>query len=118
MLIAKNRMPRLMTAAAPGAGIADHLAVLGFVLQQLADVGQDRSGNDRVEINQQGIAHVLSQGRGAIVLVPEIALTPQTVQRFAGRFGPQVAVLCTSAHLPSLRPWRHSTDGCHFAHWR
>jgi primosomal protein N' (replication factor Y) (superfamily II helicase) len=36
---------------------------------------------------------VRRQGRGAIVLVPEIALTPQTVDRFRARFGDQVAVL-------------------------
>src|SRR5690606_31428330 len=36
---------------------------------------------------------VLEQGRGAIVLVPEIALTPQTVARFRAEFGDVVAVL-------------------------
>ena len=36
---------------------------------------------------------VAQQGRSAIVLVPEISLTPQTVERFRGRFGDQVAVL-------------------------
>ena len=41
----------------------------------------------------QAIAAELEAGRGAIVLVPEIALTPQTVQRFAGRFGNRIAVL-------------------------
>jgi primosomal protein N' (replication factor Y) len=51
------------------------------------------TGSGKTEVYLQGIAHVLAQGRGAIVLVPEIALTPQTVQRFAGRFGQQVAVL-------------------------
>ena len=51
------------------------------------------TGSGKTEVYLQAIAHVLAQGRGAIVLVPEIALTPQTVQRFAGRFGAQVAVL-------------------------
>jgi primosomal protein N' (replication factor Y) len=36
---------------------------------------------------------VAQRGRSAIVLVPEISLTPQTVERFRGRFGDQVAVL-------------------------
>src|SRR5690606_32420559 len=36
---------------------------------------------------------VLRQGRGAIVLVPEIALTPQTVSRFRAHFGDTIAVL-------------------------
>lgn len=51
------------------------------------------TGSGKTEVYLQSIAHVLGQGRGAIVLVPEIALTPQTVQRFASRFGNRVAVL-------------------------
>ena len=51
------------------------------------------TGSGKTEVYLQAIARVLEQGRGAIVMVPEIALTPQTVQRFAARFGPRVAVL-------------------------
>lgn len=51
------------------------------------------TGSGKTEIYLQAIANILSQGKGAIVLVPEISLTPQTVQRFAGRFGERVAVL-------------------------
>ncbi|MDD5705115.1 MAG: primosomal protein N' [Kiritimatiellae bacterium] len=51
------------------------------------------TGSGKTEVYLQAIARVLEQGRGAIVLVPEIALTPQTVQRFAGRFGARIAVL-------------------------
>ena len=51
------------------------------------------TGSGKTEIYLQAIARLLEQGKGAIVLVPEIALTPQTVRRFAGRFGNQVAVL-------------------------
>ena len=51
------------------------------------------TGSGKTEIYLQAIAKLLEQGKGAIVLVPEIALTPQTVRRFAGRFGNQVAVL-------------------------
>jgi primosomal protein N' (replication factor Y) len=51
------------------------------------------TGSGKTEVYLQAIAHVLARGRGAIVLVPEIALTPQTVQRFAGRFGGRIAVL-------------------------
>jgi primosomal protein N' (replication factor Y) len=51
------------------------------------------TGSGKTEVYLQAIAHVLARERGAIVLVPEIALTPQTVQRFAGRFGARIAVL-------------------------
>ena len=47
----------------------------------------------KTEVYLQSIAAVLEKGKEAIVLVPEIALTPQMVDRFKGRFGSQVAVL-------------------------
>lgn len=51
------------------------------------------TGSGKTEVYLQAIAKVLEAGKGAIVMVPEISLTPQTVQRFAGRFGNRVAVL-------------------------
>ncbi len=51
------------------------------------------TGSGKTEVYLQGIAQALAQDKGAIVLVPEIALTPQTVERFRSRFGTQVAVL-------------------------
>ena len=51
------------------------------------------TGSGKTEVYLQAIAKMLEQGRGAIVLVPEISLTPQTVQRFASRFGDRIAVL-------------------------
>ncbi len=54
---------------------------------------QGVTGSGKTEVYLQAIAAELEAGRGAIVLVPEIALTPQTVQRFAGRFGDRIAVL-------------------------
>ncbi|MCA9716709.1 MAG: primosomal protein N', partial [Myxococcales bacterium] len=50
-------------------------------------------GSGKTEVYLQLIAHALAQGGGAIVLVPEIALTPQLSDRFRGRFGDTVAVL-------------------------
>ncbi|MBI4662935.1 MAG: primosomal protein N' [Verrucomicrobia bacterium] len=44
------------------------------------------TGSGKTEIYLQAIAHALNQGKGAIVLVPEISLTPQTVERFKARF--------------------------------
>jgi len=51
------------------------------------------TGSGKTEVYLQACATALALGKGAIVLVPEIALTPQTVGRFAARFGDSVAVL-------------------------
>lgn len=51
------------------------------------------TGSGKTEVYMQAIAATLAEGRSAIVLVPEISLTPQTVNRFAARFGKGVAVL-------------------------
>ena len=51
------------------------------------------TGSGKTEVYLQAIAKELDAGRGAIVMVPEISLTPQTVRRFASRFGDKVAVL-------------------------
>lgn len=47
----------------------------------------------KTEVYLQAIAKALEQGGEAIVLVPEISLTPQTVERFRARFGDMVSVL-------------------------
>ncbi|MGG6438815.1 primosomal protein N' [Saccharococcus caldoxylosilyticus] len=51
------------------------------------------TGSGKTEVYMQAMEEVLRQGKEAIVLVPEISLTPQMVERFKGRFGSQVAVL-------------------------
>lgn len=51
------------------------------------------TGSGKTEIYLQAIEKVIQQGKEAIVLVPEISLTPQMVRRFKGRFGSKVAVL-------------------------
>lgn len=51
------------------------------------------TGSGKTEVYLQAAATTLARGRTAIILVPEIALTPQIVTRFADRFGDTVAVL-------------------------
>jgi primosomal protein N' (replication factor Y) (superfamily II helicase) len=51
------------------------------------------TGSGKTEVYLQACAAALARGRGAIVLVPEIALTPQTLGRFRARFGERIAVL-------------------------
>lgn len=51
------------------------------------------TGSGKTEVYLRAISKVLEMGKSACVLVPEIALTPQTVGRFRSRFGADVAVL-------------------------
>jgi primosomal protein N' (replication factor Y) len=60
------------------------------------------TGSGKTEVYLQAIAHALEEGKGAIVLVPEISLTPQTVERFKARFGSgklQTLVAVLHSHL-------------------
>jgi primosomal protein N' (replication factor Y) len=60
------------------------------------------TGSGKTEVYLQALSHTLASGRGAIVLVPEISLTPQTVERFKARFcsGPlQTLVAVLHSHL-------------------
>jgi primosomal protein N' (replication factor Y) (superfamily II helicase) len=51
------------------------------------------TGSGKTEVYLRAVAAALERGRSAIVLVPEIALTPQTAARFVERFGDAVAVM-------------------------
>lgn len=51
------------------------------------------TGSGKTEVFLQAIERVIEKGRNAIMLVPEISLTPQMVQRFVSRFGNSVAVI-------------------------
>ena len=60
------------------------------------------TGSGKTEIYLQALAHALEQDKGAIVLVPEISLTPQTVERFKARFSSgkwQTLVAVLHSHL-------------------
>lgn len=51
------------------------------------------TGSGKTEVYTELICQVLKEGRQAIVLIPEIALTYQTVMRFYGRFGDRVSII-------------------------
>jgi primosomal protein N' (replication factor Y) (superfamily II helicase) len=70
------------------------------------------TGSGKTEVYLRAAACALERGRGAIVLVPEIALTPQIVGRFVARFGETVAVL-HSRLTPAQRreEWRRLRVG-------
>src|SRR4029079_8524700 len=51
------------------------------------------TGSGKTEVYLRTIAEARERGQGALVLVPEIALTPQLVGRFRARFGDGIAVL-------------------------
>jgi len=78
---------------------ADQAAALGEIRRFLDRGAHARfllhgvTGSGKTEVYLQAIARCLELGREAIVLVPEISLTPQMVDRFKGRFGDRVAVL-------------------------
>jgi primosomal protein N' (replication factor Y) len=83
----------------PQTPTADQAEALSALYEDV-DAGEFRSallhgitGSGKTEVYLQLIAHVRRTGRGAIVLVPEIALTPQLSDRFRARFGDEVAVL-------------------------
>lgn len=96
-----NDTTTLSSAAAPRpayltAGQQDALAAIAHA----SDAGAGDvvlvdgvTGSGKTEVYLNAIERVRAQGRGAIVLVPEISLTAQTVGRFRSRFGDDVAIL-------------------------
>jgi primosomal protein N' (replication factor Y) len=100
---------------APGSPItlnADQLRAWAPIEQAVRDGGYHAfllygvTGSGKTELYLRAIEEVIAQGKEAIVLVPEISLTPQTIERFRGRCG-EVAVMHS-----------HLGDADRAGHWR
>lgn len=70
------------------------------------------TGSGKTEVYLGAIAHTLAQGRQALVLAPEIGLTPQLVDRFRARFAVPMAVLHSGlGDRERLNAWHRAADG-------
>ncbi|MFC1953796.1 primosomal protein N', partial [Chloroflexota bacterium] len=70
------------------------------------------TGSGKTEVYLQALAEVVKSGKQGIVLVPEIALTPQTIERFASRFPGRVAVLHSQLSLGErFDEWQRIQNG-------
>jgi primosomal protein N' (replication factor Y) len=105
----------------PHAMNAEQLAALKAVREEIAAekprvvLLHGVTGSGKTEVYLQAIAQVLAAGKSALVLVPEIALTPQTVEHFRARFiGQKVGVAVLHSHLSSGErhdQWQHIRSG-------
>ncbi len=110
-LITTREVERRRRHASPGVGAVregieltgDQRRVLERVVGELPGAGSSGpaaafllhgvTGSGKTEVYLEAARETLARRRGAIILVPEIALTPQTMDRFRRRFGDSVALL-------------------------
>lgn len=72
------------------------------------------TGSGKTEVYIAALSRVLDAGRGGIILVPEIALTPQMVARFRARFGDNISVLHSRMSVGErYDAWRALREGRH-----
>lgn len=93
-------------------------SVIQYIINKLDNTKGDSillhgiTGSGKTEIYLQLIDEVIKRGEQAIVLVPEISLTPQTVDRFKGRFGDKVAVTHSKLSLRErFDQWKKAREG-------
>ncbi|HTC52556.1 MAG TPA: primosomal protein N' [Steroidobacteraceae bacterium] len=112
--------PTPAPAVAPIAGAPDPtpeqaqaIAAIGASLHGFATfVLHGLTGSGKTEVYLKVIQQVLASGRRALVLVPEIGLTPQLVQRFAARLNTSLAVLHSAlSDADRLAAWRAAASG-------
>jgi len=129
-LVSSREVERRRRHRSPGVGAVrdgvkltgDQRAALDAVVAALPE-GREESGapsfllhgvtgSGKTEVYLEAARAALERGRGAIVLVPEIALTPQTMDRFRRRFGESVALL--HSRMPAgvrYDEWRRVRSG-------
>lgn len=70
------------------------------------------TGSGKTEIYLQLVEEMLNENKDTIILVPEISLTPQTIDRFVGRFGDEVAVFHSKlSQGEKFDEWRRIKEG-------
>ncbi|WP_308577875.1 primosomal protein N' [uncultured Parvimonas sp.] len=87
------------------------------VLDSILDSKNDKflihgvTGSGKTEIYLQLVEKMLEQGKSSIILVPEISLTPQTIERFSGRFGNDIAIIHSRLTMvEKLNQWKQIQD--------
>ena len=113
------RHPQTATAAEPLELTAEQARTVAAISRELEREGPKRTillhgvtGSGKTEVYMRAVAAALSRGKQAIVLVPEIALTSQIVERFNARFGCDIAVLHSGLSLGErFDEWNRIRDG-------
>ncbi|MGL5832006.1 MAG: primosomal protein N' [Waterburya sp.] len=91
---------------------ADALAVITAQTDYAQILLHGVTGSGKTEVYLQAIAPILEQGKSALVLVPEIGLTPQLTDRFSARFGTQVCVYHSKLSANErYDTWRQTIQG-------
>ncbi len=103
-----NRDDRLTLNTQQALALSQLLFYQGFAAWLLDGV----TGSGKTEIYLQLIEEILKQGKQILVLVPEIGLTPQTVQRFQARFNVPIDVLHSNLNdSQRLQVWQRARNG-------
>ncbi len=115
----RGQLPPALGAEAPVPTLTPHqrdavVKILGAMRSQ-REIGfllYGITGSGKTEVYLRAAAQALRQGRGVIVLVPEISLTHQIVDRFRARFGDEIAVLHSGlSEGERFDQWRRIREG-------